>query len=552
MSDYHISPGLWDLFGTSPGRIGVVCHELGHMFGLPDLYDTSGGGEGLGNWCLMATGSWGFDGSQQYPSHMSAWCKQHLDWLDPTVISSDPGVVQSLQHLEAFPEAFRIDSGYPTGEHLLLENRQAAGFDAMLPGDGLLIYHVDETQGTLGANDVNADEGYPGQAGWPANGNHYRLALLQADGNYDLERGINRGDAGDLYGSSGVDEIRPTTTPDTQAYQGGVLVPNGNAIHSISSVGMAVQLEYESPFAPRIGIGALPPGVAGKPYELQISGSGGTPPVEFRQANFAATYAEVDLGSSRYTHQGVPMGWQADEQVYLLPLLFPFPYFGEEYTEVYVSTNGFLDFAPTEPDPWNDSQYLRFARRIAPLWMDLTTSGPGLDICVNSTPTGIVIVWNAWDVATSLPVNFSVLLDDRGDIFFNYGLGNISLNPTVGIGGGQEGLEFIVSYDGRSNLQRANSMHLDRTRTSLPHGLSMDSNGRITGTPVVRPPIRSKCASPMGSTARISSGSTSPSVSRRQRTCCPPTPPLRGSETRSRFGTAAAGRGTRGSSSSRP
>ncbi len=37
--------------------IGVFAHEFGHIFGIPDLYDTDGSSEGLGNWCLMAGGA---------------------------------------------------------------------------------------------------------------------------------------------------------------------------------------------------------------------------------------------------------------------------------------------------------------------------------------------------------------------------------------------------------------------------------------------------------------------------------------------------------------
>ena len=79
---------------------------------------------------------------------------------------------------------------------MLVENRQALGFDAVIPAEGLAIWHVDETKGLLSWNSVNTEEGSPFHFGWPANGAHYRVALLQADGLFDLELGWNRGDAG--------------------------------------------------------------------------------------------------------------------------------------------------------------------------------------------------------------------------------------------------------------------------------------------------------------------------------------------------------------------
>ena len=65
-------------------RIGVCAHELGHLlFGFPDLYDTDNTSEGIGNWCLMAGGSW--NGGGDVPAHPSAWCKvrRHFPSVDP-------------------------------------------------------------------------------------------------------------------------------------------------------------------------------------------------------------------------------------------------------------------------------------------------------------------------------------------------------------------------------------------------------------------------------------------------------------------------------------
>ncbi|MCX4700394.1 immune inhibitor A domain-containing protein [Streptomyces sp. NBC_01373] len=78
VGDYTIQP--------ENGGLGVYAHEYGHDLGLPDEYDTSGGGENsTGFWTLMSSGSWlgtGKDSIGDLPGDMNAWDKLQLGWLD--------------------------------------------------------------------------------------------------------------------------------------------------------------------------------------------------------------------------------------------------------------------------------------------------------------------------------------------------------------------------------------------------------------------------------------------------------------------------------------
>ncbi len=77
--------------------VGVFAHEYGHDLGLPDLYDTSGGGEsGIDFWDLMSSGSHSGPVFQSMPTHMGLWDKWVLGWADPLTLApgADPRDVQ--------------------------------------------------------------------------------------------------------------------------------------------------------------------------------------------------------------------------------------------------------------------------------------------------------------------------------------------------------------------------------------------------------------------------------------------------------------------------
>ncbi|BAG21448.1 MULTISPECIES: immune inhibitor A domain-containing protein [Streptomyces] len=78
VGDYTVQP--------ENGGLGVFAHEYAHDLGLPDLYDTSGGGENsVGFWSLMSAGSWLGTGEGEIgnlPGDMTSWDKLQLGWLD--------------------------------------------------------------------------------------------------------------------------------------------------------------------------------------------------------------------------------------------------------------------------------------------------------------------------------------------------------------------------------------------------------------------------------------------------------------------------------------
>lgn len=190
---------------TAPedGRLGVFSHEFGHFLGLPDLYDTSYRSFGIGDWCLMAGGSWNGDGKQ--PARMSAWCLATLGWIKPNNVASARSL--SLPALETDKTAcYRLWSGGKASkEYFLIENRQQNGRDAKLPGSGLAVWHIDETQ---------SDNTNPLA---------YKVALVQADGKRDLEFNRNQGNDADLFpGSKKVTKLddKGATHPHTRKNDG--------------------------------------------------------------------------------------------------------------------------------------------------------------------------------------------------------------------------------------------------------------------------------------------------------------------------------------------
>ena len=203
VSEYNDFPG--------DGASGTWFHEFSHTLGLPDLYDTVGG-NGLGFYSLMSLGNYlpynsdpntagGPLGSN--PGNLDAWCRHFLGFDDPVPISADGRY--ELPPVSRQGGSRRIWSNGDGGtEYYLVENRLREGSDRFLPGQGMLVYHVDDTQ-------IDNLGGYPG----------YRVAVVQADSvnPLQLENGGNYGDPADFFpGTLLKRSITESTQPNSRSW----------------------------------------------------------------------------------------------------------------------------------------------------------------------------------------------------------------------------------------------------------------------------------------------------------------------------------------------
>lgn len=141
ITGYSCAPELRGNSGEDISRIGVHCHEICHSFGAPDFYDTDyqAGGEysGTGQWDLMGSGNWNDDGIS--PAHLNPYLKLAFGWSVCEELDREGDILLPPSVEEN--RIYRLNTE-TEGDYFLLENRQQIGFDAALPGYGLLVYHI--------------------------------------------------------------------------------------------------------------------------------------------------------------------------------------------------------------------------------------------------------------------------------------------------------------------------------------------------------------------------------------------------------------------------
>src|SRR5256712_11125635 len=147
----------------------------------------------------MSGGSWNGVPAGTSRAHYGAWSRIRLGWLTATDVTTSL-IGTSIPKVETTggrASRLGIARTFPP-VYFLMETRQPVGFDAALPGSGLLIWHVDESQTT---NDVDT---------------HRLLDLEEAD---EALTGDHPTDSGDPWHDTATG-WGPDTVPDSRSYSG--------------------------------------------------------------------------------------------------------------------------------------------------------------------------------------------------------------------------------------------------------------------------------------------------------------------------------------------
>lgn len=185
----------------SRSGIGTLCHEFSHVLGLPDYYDTDYGtnddnGVTPGTWSLMDQGSYNND--EMTPPNYSIYDKYFMGWATPKLLAKDAKA--NVTMTTGYNDAYQITGGTSllpytnTGTIYYIENRQKTGWDAGLPGSGMLVWQVKYNSTAWSNNEPNNTAGNP------------RCTIVPADG-----KTKNYGYASDLFPTSSVKSYTPAT-----------------------------------------------------------------------------------------------------------------------------------------------------------------------------------------------------------------------------------------------------------------------------------------------------------------------------------------------------
>lgn len=174
--------------------VSTICHETGHMVcKWNDLYDYNDD----------AYGSYGFGNYADYPNAVFRYMCGWEDVIDIT--NAQPG--QTFTANLNGNRSYKYSNPNNPNEFYIIEGRKKEGLNSSMPDEGLMAIHVDLSKRGNDANEMTPE-------------NHYQISLVQADGLFNLENKINRGDTNDLFNDGEVTVFNDTTMPNAHWWDG--------------------------------------------------------------------------------------------------------------------------------------------------------------------------------------------------------------------------------------------------------------------------------------------------------------------------------------------
>lgn len=116
--------------------VSVLCHEMFHSIGAPDLYHYNYDGfKSVGSWDLMEN-----DAKQ----HMCAYMKfRYGNWITDIPVINQSGTFYLHDLTQPQNNVFKVYNPQTPNQYYILEYRKQAGiYEGNLPGSGLLVYRV--------------------------------------------------------------------------------------------------------------------------------------------------------------------------------------------------------------------------------------------------------------------------------------------------------------------------------------------------------------------------------------------------------------------------
>jgi M6 family metalloprotease-like protein len=459
--DYTIQP-VRNCADDDINDIGVFAHELGHGFGLPDLYATGGAGHaGIGTWGLMGSGSWGCDnGGAARPCLPSAWTREQLGWgtfqdLSP---DADVGTLTFRSPVEGGTiYRYRVPD---SDTYYLLEYRGRTGFDSRVRAAGLLVWQIDA--GVIAArrpsNRVNSDPRAMG------------VWVRQADGRNDLGNtgeGGNRSDGGDPFpGVTGANAFHASTQPSARIRGGAaarititdIVEGSDHVTADVTTASASLTLATVGGSSPDLfSVNGVPtgPGVVGEfaPYEVvEVTAGGGIAVSEGVRRGFSGwvdgpadrtRVLEFELDDVTITADYATTEYKVDAE-----LTGPVP-------EV---VPGVIGATPSLPGFWfPGGTEVQFAAGPYP---GFRYEGWGGDFSGEPNPVTVQV---------DAPISFEAIFSQDYDV------------TTEAVTALVAGSDVSASLEVRGSL---GAVTWEIVSGALPDGTVLESDGRITGTPL--------------------------------------------------------------------